>query len=149
MTGDCRDCRNWRGCPGREWFSYSDIQWCSHQVFWLLKYAEILHQGQWPVPDERAEVGLHGKKVIPEAPFAKVIAIIAEVDYRLQRTGVKGELLAEQAVNREKMLYLSARAKDALYYISGWKRKDRSFTDWLKDRRYRQKSDKKVVMVST
>lgn len=145
MTGDCRECKDWRGCPGKEWFSYADIRWCSQQIFWILKYAETLHKGQWPTPDAAVDSSVRGKAVSTEATFAKAIRIIAEVDARLTKTGWRGRLLAEECVNREKMLYLDDDAKDALYYISG-RRKDRDFWKWRKDKRYHRKSDKKVVM---
>ena len=86
-------------------------------------------------------------KVLTEAAFAKGARLIAELDYRLAKTGWRGRLLAEECVNRKKMRYLDDDAKDALYYISGRRRKDRDFWKWRKDRRYHKKSDKKVVMV--
>ena len=143
---DCRKCRDWRGCLGKAWYSYADIAWCREQVFWLLKHAEELSAGQWPTPDATADPPVRGKAMSTEAPFTKAIRIIAEVQYRLARTGWRGRLLVEQCINREKMLYLDDDAKDALYYVSGWSRKDRDFNAWLRDRKYHRKSDKNVVM---
>ena len=167
MTGDCRDrrikdegkhpcliCTDYRQCPltdkEKESFEYWQIHWCSQQNFWLLKYAELIHKGQWPVADATAPGGMSGK-VLTEAAFAKAARLIAELDYRLAKTGWRGRLLAEQCVNREKMLYLDDDAEDALDYISGRGRKNRDFWEWRKDRRHyrkvRKNSDKKVVMV--
>ena len=141
---DCRRCRDWKGCPGKEWFGYHEIRWCPQQVFWLLKYADILHTGEWPVPDATVAGGMRGKS-ITEAAFVKVILVIAELDSRLSKTSWRGRLLAEECKNREMMVFLSNDAKDALYYVVGWRRKDRNFSGWLKDRRYYRNSDKDVV----
>jgi hypothetical protein len=152
MTGDCRDkkdegkhpcliCRDYRKCPltekEKEAFEYWQIHWCSQQAFWLLKYAEMIHEGKWPVANTTAPGGMSGK-VLTEAAFVKVVLLIAELDYRLAKTGWRGRLLAEQAINREKMMYLDDDAKDALYYISGRSRKDTEFNVWLAMRRYRK-----------
>jgi len=139
--GDCRKCRDWKGCPGKEWFGYQEIKWCPQQVFWILKFADILHEGHWPVPDATAPGGMRGKSVT-EAAFAKVALVIAELDTRLSKTNWRGRLLTEECKNRDRMDYLSNDAKDALYYVVGWRRKDRSFSVWLKDRTYHKKAIK-------
>jgi len=139
---NCRHCRSWSVCHwgaseiSAMWFAYGDISWCSRQTFWLLKYAEILHRGEWPVPDATVAGGMRGKKVT-EAAYTKVIEIITEVDERLIRTGWRGRLLAEECINRDRLEYLSQDARDALYYVSGWPRKEMRFKDWRKKRRYR------------
>ena len=146
MTGDCRHCKTWGDCPGLSWYSYADVCWCVQQVFWLLKYAETLREGRWPAPDATCDPRIRGKMMSTEATFTKAIRIMAEVDSRLQRTGWRGRLLAEQCINREKMMYLDDDAKDALYYVSGWSRKALPFEAWRKQRKYRQKDYQKVVM---
>jgi len=87
MTCDCRDkrardegkhpcliCTDYRQCPltekEKESFEYWQIRWCSQQNFWLLKYAELIHKGQWPVADATAPEGMSGK-VLTEAASAK------------------------------------------------------------------------------
>lgn len=142
----CRKCRDWKRCPGsgmdteQMWFNYQDISWCAQQVVWLLKYADIIHAGQWPVTDTTVAGGMRGKTMSTEAAFTKVVLTIAEVDQRLSKTGWRGRLLAEEAKNREKMDYLSDDAKDALYYVAGWNPRNRSFSDWRKGRKYHQKA---------
>jgi hypothetical protein len=144
---DCQRCKSWKGCPGKDWYGFHEIHWCVQQVFWLLKFADTLRAGQWVTPDATADLSVRGKGISTEASFTKAVLVIAELDYRLKKTGWKGKLLAEEAKNREKMMYLSDDAKDALYYVAGWKRKDRNFSEWLKDRRYHQKSDKVIAQV--
>ena len=147
MSGDCRRCRSWKDCPGKEWYSFSDIRWCVQQVFWLLKYAWMLRQGVWPSPETLLEGGVRGRQMIAEGRFAKAVLVIAEVDKRLARTGLRGELLAEQCINREKMEYLTDNARDALYYVAGWNRKSTSFGMWLAKRNYRSRGYKNVAQV--
>lgn len=139
---DCRHCKGWAGCPGNDWYSFGQIRWCPQQVFWILKHAYILEAGNWP--DQPRE----GKsQVVPhEGYFVKAALVLAQVKYRLKWTGWRGRLLAEEAINREKMLYLSGDAKSALYYISGGKPRKRKFGAWLADRDYR-KSDKNIVFL--
>ena len=143
MSGNCRSCKGWKGCQHDcNWFSYADIGFCALQVFWLLKYAETLRIGLWPTPDATADPRIRGQ-MSAEATFTKSIRIIAEVDYRLKRTGWRGRLLAEQCINREKMMYLDDDTRDALYYVSGWARKALPFESWRKQRRYRQMTTQK------
>jgi hypothetical protein len=144
---DCRKCKDWKTCYWQGvdisncWFGYQDIRWCSLQVCWLLKYSDYLHEGKWPTPDSTVAGGMRGKQTT-EASYAKVMLVIAELDTRLEKTGWRGKLLIEECKNREKLEYLSKDARDALYYVVGWRRKDRSFQAWLKDRRYRKKAIK-------
>lgn len=133
----------WKGCPGKEWFDFGEIRWCPQQNFWLLKYADILHAGEWPTPDVTVAGGMRGMKVT-EAAYVKVVIAIGEVDDRLKKTGWRGRLLAEECKNKEMMDDLSNDAKDALYYVAGWRRKETDFNDWRKKRRYRV--HQKVVM---
>ena len=177
MSGDCRQCKDWRGCPGKvrtcpdcgskatneykscntcqgtgyisEGYLYGEIQWCPQQNFWLLKFADILQGGDWPTPEIMADPSIRGKRAKTDAQFVSAVLAIAEVNKRLTQTGWRGRLLAEQCVNRETILDLDYDIRETLYYVSGWSRKERDFTAWRKDRRYRQKSDKKVVLVGT
>ena len=69
---------------------------------------------------------------------------MAEIEQRLERTHLKGEILRAQCKEWDpkendfrikRMEYLSDNAKDALYYVSGDKRRATSFTVWLAKRR--------------
>lgn len=140
---DCRSCKMWKGCKGKAWYDFGEIHWCPQQNFWLLKYADILHQGEWPTPDATAPGGMSGKPV-SGAAFTRVVLVIAELDMRLSKTGWRGRLLAEECKNRYEMDDLSHDAKDALYYVAGWRRKEMDFNEWRKKRRYRV--HQKVVM---
>jgi hypothetical protein len=88
--------------------------------------------------------------MIAEARFARAVLVIAELDKRLVRTGLRGELLAEQCINRERMEYLSDDAREALYYVSGWQRKPSPFRVWRNNRKqYRNSLQKSVKTVET
>jgi hypothetical protein len=136
----CRECKRWKDCPtpDLEWFSYGDIKWCKYQVFFLLKYARYLHAGIWPTPESTCETPK--RQVSHDAQYVNSAIVIAELDYRLAKTGDKGDILAAECRDPEveKVDYLSDKAKDALYYVAGWRRKGMSFTNWLKDRKYKR-----------
>lgn len=135
---DCRKCRDWKGCPGKEWYSYQDIRWCHQQVFWLLEREDKLSEGLWPTPDATADPGVRGRNTSTEASFTKAVLIIAELRERLKTTGWRGRLLVEQCKNRETIDYLDGDVKPALDYVSGWRRKETPFNVWQAKKRYRK-----------
>jgi hypothetical protein len=139
MTGDCRNCRDWRGCDhDGKFFTYADIQWCALQNFWLLKFANILEGGDWPTPEIIADLAIRGKKAKTDADFVKSVLAIGEVNKRLTQTGWRGRLLAEQCINRETLFDLDYDVRQCLYYVSGWKRRDTDFNVWRAMSRYRK-----------
>lgn len=135
--GNCRDCKDWHGCVGKDWYSYPDIRWCPFQVMWLLKHADTLCWGDWPPEPGRADPGIGEKQVSKEGHFVKPKVIIAELKYRLDRCGVQGKLLAAQARARDDIDMLEPEAWQALMYVKGFKRKSSGFSDWKKKRNYR------------
>jgi len=146
---DCRKCKSWKGCPGQwysdgegnqqEWYSYGDICWCPHHVFWILKHSEDFDAGRWPKPPKLLECDSKAKtKLVTEAAFCKPKRIIGEVRARLKTCKDKGRILAEQTINREKMDYLDDDIKAVLYYISGWERRDMPFSKWQWQREERK-----------
>lgn len=146
--GDCRDCKGWRKCPGKEWYSFGEMRWCPQQIFWVLKHVDTLDAGQWPQATSTETAETKAQRVKSEAYFVKAVIILGQVRYRLKWTGWRGKLLAEESINRDKMLYLSGDAKDALYYVAGSKPKGRRFSLWLADRRYK-KGDRNIAQLST
>ncbi len=67
------------------------------------------------------------------APFERTLQMVAEVHRRLERTGSDGRELVMLLENGTE---LSGRAKGALIYCSGWRRRQESYQRWL---RYRGK----------
>jgi hypothetical protein len=136
----CRECKDWDICllteSEKDWFGYKDIRYCPQQIFWLLKYRELIMGHRWPVAPDAAPGG-PSSTLLSDAVFVSVSTVLAELDTRLSKTGWRGKLLAEECINRDKMLYLSDEAKHALYYVAIGK--GRKFSDWLKDRQHYRK----------
>lgn len=143
----CNECKDWDNCllteDEKDWFGYHHIRYCPQQVFWLLKYDDIIRGHRWPVADDTALGGMGGQ-TLSEATFTKVSRILAELDGRLEKTGDKGDILREQCKNRDRVQYLSDKAKDALYYVVGDNPKSTSFVDWLRIRRFRYENRNRV-----
>jgi len=117
-------------------------------VFFLLKYEEILRGHRWPMPGENVLDGLD-HKVASQGDFVQASERLAEVEQRLDKTGIKGELLASECKYKEKIIYLKPAAKDALFYIVGSNPKRMGFSEWLRQRKHRRREYKSVVMVQT
>ena len=142
----CRECKDWKGClltlSEREWFGYHHLRFCPIQVFWLLRYEEILRGFGWPVAED-ALGGMSGV-TIKQGNFVQVAEAFAELDPRIERTRLKGKLLRAEckmpSTNKVeyRFEFLSEDAKDALYYVSGDKRKKSPFTTWLAKKRKRE-----------
>ena len=156
MSGDCRHCQGWKGCPGQwypddegeetEWYSYGDISWCPHQAFWILKHSEDFDCGRWPKPPRSLECDIKKHAmIVTEAAFCRPKRIIAEVRVRLTRCGDKGRILERDAILREKMMYLDDDITQVLYYVSGRSRKDTPLRTWRAMRRYRNDNKKAVA----
>ena len=136
----CRECRDWKHClltdNEKHWFGYQHIRFCKHHVFFLLKYEDDIRSRAWPTDDEA--LGGSGTRTLTDAAWVKVSLLLAELDERLSKTGLKGKLLSSECKQLDRKIeYLSKEARDALYYISGDNRKNTSFTDWLRMRRFR------------
>jgi len=118
-------------------------------MYWLIKNTATLRSGKWPTePDDNPG----SEQFNDEASFTKAILIIAEVDYRLEQTGSVGEHLVD-VINAGIEIYdLSRNPRDALYYISGWNRKEMPFNKWRWQRKQRKSEDKissKMVKIAT
>lgn len=138
---DCRDCKNWKDCTGKDWFDYSEIRWCPWQVLWILENSEVLRSGNWPpecVDSGYIDAPAGGRKIRHEGSFVKPVAILGEVEYRLAKTGLYGKLLIAEV---KAGIELSGQSWSALLYIKGWRRKRLSFGAWQKQRNYRGKNE--------
>jgi len=136
----CRDCKDWRKCPltesEREYFGYRDIRFCPQQIFWLLRYENLIRGRGWPQPDDAAPSGVR-VAALGGAAFVKVSLVLAEIHARLKSAGLRGDLLVSQCKepDRHKMEYLDDKAKEVLWYVAGDSRKRTSFSAWLARRR--------------
>jgi len=146
MTGDCRDCKDYRECTAPpDWFHYGEIRWCVYQVIWIIKHAWILRAGRWPKNPDSVDDNAGQRRIKTEGNFVPSITILAEVKIRLERTGIHGKLLVAQIEAGRDFETLDRDARDALLYIKGYKRKRMSFNHWKRQRNYRSNEYKSVV----
>ena len=122
MSGDCRNCKDYRDCSGIiEWFHYGLIKFCPYQIVWVLANSETLRAGKWPKEPYNSDSA--GQRTIKtEASFTKPILILAEVETRLKKTGIQGKLLVAQIEAGRDFNNLDRDARTALMYIKGFRR---------------------------
>jgi len=140
--GDCQRCRDYRECSGfKKWYHYAEVRFCIFQVLWILRNSDTLRAGHWPQdPDRSSDDGSGQRNIKTEATFVKPILILAEVESRLRRTGIHGKLLAAQIEAGREFNTLDRDARDALFYVKGWRQKRDSFTNWKRIRRWRKET---------
>lgn len=140
---DCHSCKQWKHCPGKDWYHYGEIRWCVWQVIWTLANAGMLLAGHWPKDPEGSDGDRSGKKQVKtEASFAKVIEIIAEVNDRLKQVGTQAELLITQIEDGRNFSTLSNGAMEVLMYVKGKDRKRTGFKKWLREIYYQKTGEK-------
>ena len=146
MAKDCRDCKSYKDCGGKEFYTYSEIRFCPYQIIFVVENAEILETGGWPPNPNESGYTETGKRkgFADEAYYTKPVGILAEVEYRRERTGIDGKLLKAEILAE---LDLSEESKTALLYIKGWRRKSLPYQRWKAQRRYRKKLDKPTINV--
>lgn len=132
---DCRKCKRWWGCIGKDWYNYGEIRWCPQQIIWIYQHEDTFRAGYWVV--EHEESG-ESTQLHPEAYFVKAILVIAELDVRLETTPNKGEMLITQIEDGRTLSNLSPGAWEILMYIKGRNRKDMDFNSWQRQKRYRK-----------
>lgn len=131
---DCRGCKRWKGCPGKEWYHFGEIRWCPQQVIWIWQHADILRDGYWVAKYEDSG---GSKQLKVEAYFVKAGIAVTEVEDRLKTVPNRGELLTTQIEDGRVLGNLSPGAYEILMYIKGRDRKERDFNTWKRERDYR------------
>lgn len=133
---DCRKCKDYRDCTrNHDWFHYGEIRWCVWQVIWVIENSGTLLAGNWPPnPDGSGYIDPKIKTGYgSEAYYTKPAGILAEVEYRLRRTGIEGKLLRAEIKAGETMDSMEPEARSALMYIKGWRRKRIGYKRWLRE----------------
>jgi len=127
---DCRDCKSWKDCVGHDNYNYSEIRWCPYQCLWIIEHAEALRTGDWEITDDNI-----GSRNTPhDGNFIAAITVLSELEIRLDKTGADGQKLWKQVAEEGRELrHLSPRAKQALMYIKGWRRKRMSYRRWVRE----------------
>ncbi len=143
----CLKCQDYRNCPygeGKPWYHYGEIRFCLFQILFIIENEESLERGDWPInPDGSSYIDPNIKTGFgSEAYYCKTVEIIAEVNYRLARTGVDGKLLREQVLRGVEYNDLDPEARSALMYMKGMRRKRMSYKAWIRKRRYENKVTK-------
>ena len=142
-------CRNWDDCAGKPWYPRRNIVYCRYQMLWLIgNFLNvdgddiILERDTWP--SEGRETGYTDaprtqKLNVSHAAYEFTLQEVGELHHRLEKTGKDGRLLILEMHVR--LAYdtsprnLSREARAALGYISGWRRKRQSFTQWKAEKR--------------
>ena len=139
MAKDCRSCKTYKDCIGKRWYNFSEIRFCPYQVIWIIENAGALRTVTWPANpdgssyiDPKIKIGFGS-----EAYYVKPVGILAEVEYRLKRTGTDGKLLRAEVENGKDISMMEPESRSALMYIKGWRRKSLSYQRWKKQRKYR------------
>ncbi len=145
----CKNCKSWKDCIGKAWYSYSDLRFCPYQVIWIIENSATLEVGNWPdCPDGSTHIDPDIKTgYSSEAYYVKAIGIIAEVGIRLKTTGEAGEALVDEIEGGKvtvtekdgkiKFDGLSGPAIRVLMYAKGKKRKKQSYPQWQADKKRR------------
>ena len=126
----------------RGWWVPNEIIFAKVQITWLVAWLPVLERGEWP-PIPQNETWNQHKRAKSGAYFETPAAIYAEVTYRLDRTGQDGAMLKDfylwEKSDREMtttypgldIWEIERRVRRALAYISGWKRKRRTYQDFV------------------
>ena len=147
----CRQCFEdhwkWEDCPNKaNWHPPSAIFYCSHQMMWGILHLGMLEEGDWP--PEHKDTGYIGSKGSrnTRTKFLPAALFFAEITYRFKATGEAGEALVDEVQGGvTEYKGLSRPAKRALNYISGWRRRKLSYSEWKKDQKWRAKHNRSVV----
>lgn len=139
---DCTNCRDWRGCEKLDYFEYYEIVFCRNQILWIIVNRNILLSGEWPKRPEYIDKVQRSHS--NEAPFERPEQIIAEVEARLEKTGRRGKAWCISEVQLyQNYEELSPGVKEIINYISGSKRRVKTYDQWKADKvwRVRKKSE--------
>ena len=143
MNEACIKCRDLR-CEGFEFYDYENFRFCRPQIMWAFLYWEILGDGDWvKSPDNWESID---KTRTDEAYYEKPEIIHGILDERLDKCGKtrkewvlwdvqqamsdKGEYQSVESIYKE----LHPELRDVLNYLSGWRTRERTFREWIKDR---------------
>ncbi|MDD4873374.1 MAG: hypothetical protein PHE15_00125 [Dehalococcoidales bacterium] len=125
-----------------EFYRPYQVKYLRDDIIWVIANVLPLEAGEWP--SEPAE-NCGGHKVNHSAPFETPGMIRAEIEYRLKLTKEDGETLVWeiQVGHTEDYRFLCPVAKKALNYIcSGVKRRNQTYSEWLRDRKTKQVTNK-------
>ena len=138
---NCRDCKGYKKCIGKEYYTYTDIRYCGHQVHWVLKNLLLFLDGRWP-PTPRIiepELNIKQRTYSTEAGFIKCRIILADIFSRLDQTGKDGDSLVEAILDEKSDAEFDDDQRSAFHFITGWFPKKSVYRLWKSQRNYRRR----------
>jgi len=129
------------------WWTPGAIRFSREQVWWLISNLDTIRKGDWP--NEHRETGYAGgknKSHSHSAYYEKSIQISAELLQRIEKSWPDSALLMLSVAygdirqvmangERQDIGRIQRRINSALAYISGRKRKSRSYYDFKRRKR--------------
>lgn len=150
---NCKQCRgDYKNCTKYcNWFSMAEIKFCRQQMIFLLVHIGELREGKWPQDPLGGSYDIEpGKKPKQtKSPFENLSCIKAEVEVRLKKIDkapftlsadglmlenhygwdtTEIDLARQYKINEHEV---RKRIKRALNYITGRKRKDRGYAEFV------------------
>ena len=143
----CIECRDVRGCNGKEYYEYYEVKFCRPQILWIIEHWDVLLSGHWVNRPEYIDKVQKPRSY--SAPFEKPEMILAEVEARLDKTGRRGkEMVIHEVQNiiaqRGEYRDLSPETKDIINYITGWDRRVETYDQWKAGKKYKSGKKYKV-----
>ncbi len=114
-------------------------QFSSDQIIWVITYAADLIGNRWPLEPGSCyfDAGSASGYTSAHGSFETASLVRAELDARLDLTGLDGEKLLQEIVASE--TWFSDHSWSVILYCKGRKRKRHSYSQWKADRKYRDK----------
>jgi hypothetical protein len=141
MINDCRSCNRPCGYESVEYFAQSaiDNHYCRVQIVWAIR--NLATTEGWPVKqtgyvDTHEDVQTSAPQ---DAPHRGAIETWAEISYRITKAGEDGETLVSEAINIENPNNFSRAARNALNFVSGFRRRRLSYSKWLYEQKRKHK----------
>ena len=118
------------------WWSPGEIRFAREEMIWLITWLSFLEDGKWP-PDHNSSSSTRGRRS-HKAPFENPSGFAGEVNSRLKTTGEAGEALVDEIQSGiTDYEGLSRPAKRALNYVSGWRRRRKTYALWKAQKKYK------------
>ena len=131
------------------WYSPDAIRFSRRQVRWLLSLLPSIREGYWPAKGNETgydNTPMRQKHRYYKAKKENIISIAAELEIRLERTGLDGLLVKaiycwdDSYSSLAKHLHCSEdaidrRVDDAMRYVCGKRRKGRGYKQYLNHRK--------------
>lgn len=142
---DCDECLKKCSYPNCSYYPMSAIRYCRPQIFFLIENLDYLVDDIYPDDPQPSgytkidpSIRIQFKETVT---ISNVKLIYLDISTRLKRCGKDGETLIHEITKLHAFYYndLSQAARDALNYISGFRRKLMGYRAWLKQKNQRSK----------